>query len=278
MPIPISEFALLSQMTPQTLRHYHSEGLLVPEVDSDNGYRHYTFDQVHRAVVISTLRDADVSIADIRSVLDDPTELAALLERHQRKLDLERVAQDSAMSRAHELAAGWPAGAERHIAKSTAVRIRVPGEAMAADGSVVPSPVEDAAHALTAQLASAGITPLSAPWCTYALAIADDRAKTRTTAGPDWFCFVAVDSAADERMLSPDATLVTLPARTEVVISVAEVPSMNIFAAILDHVMRSTIERDLVPDVAVPRYVLGEERVEVCFTIEPLTDADRETL
>ena len=47
--LSISEFSEMCNLSPQTLRFYHSEGLLVPaDVNEQTGYRSYMFDQVER--------------------------------------------------------------------------------------------------------------------------------------------------------------------------------------------------------------------------------------
>lgn len=44
MSLSIKDFSEVSELSPQTLRFYHSEGLLVPaKVDDDTGYRYHDF-------------------------------------------------------------------------------------------------------------------------------------------------------------------------------------------------------------------------------------------
>ena len=45
--VTIGDFSRASYLSVKTLRHYHEIGLLEPsEVDPDNGYRHYSEDQI----------------------------------------------------------------------------------------------------------------------------------------------------------------------------------------------------------------------------------------
>lgn len=80
----ISTFARSVGLSPSALRLYAEQGLVVPaEVDGRTGYRYYSPAQQRRAVLVRRLRDADVSLADIRQVLDDPGENGvAILRRH----------------------------------------------------------------------------------------------------------------------------------------------------------------------------------------------------
>lgn len=65
----ISEFARQSGIHAQTLRRYHAQGLLVPEVDPHSGYRWYSSSQLHTARVIQSLRGAGCNVALIRAML-----------------------------------------------------------------------------------------------------------------------------------------------------------------------------------------------------------------
>ncbi|CAN5392617.1 MerR family transcriptional regulator [soil metagenome] len=68
----IGEFGRLTRLTTKALRIYDETGLLRPaEVDSRNGYRRYAADQLQTARLIGLLRGADVSLAEIASVLSD---------------------------------------------------------------------------------------------------------------------------------------------------------------------------------------------------------------
>jgi DNA-binding transcriptional MerR regulator/effector-binding domain-containing protein len=67
----VGEFSNLFQVDVQTLRYYDSIGLLVPAYrDSNNGYRHYRFDQVYQLASIRYLRRLGYSLKQIRDYLD----------------------------------------------------------------------------------------------------------------------------------------------------------------------------------------------------------------
>jgi DNA-binding transcriptional MerR regulator len=96
--ITIGEFSVASQLSVKTLRHYHEVGLLEPsEVDPSNGYRYYAEDQIPAAQVIRRLRDLQMPVAEVKSVLTAPNPEARnrLISAH-----LDRLEGDLARTRA----------------------------------------------------------------------------------------------------------------------------------------------------------------------------------
>jgi DNA-binding transcriptional MerR regulator len=94
MPLlSIGEFARRTRLTPKALRIYDRLGLLSPaSIDPATGYRRYREDDVRTGRLIGLLRGADLSLAEIGSVLDNP---ALAVERLQRlSLELERRQAD----------------------------------------------------------------------------------------------------------------------------------------------------------------------------------------
>lgn len=94
--LTIGEFATLTRLSVRTLRRYHSTGLLEPDtVDSSTGYRYYAAEQIPTAQVIHQLRQLDVPLAEVQSILatKDPQERAEVAARHLRRLEgeLERT-------------------------------------------------------------------------------------------------------------------------------------------------------------------------------------------
>lgn len=92
--ISTGAFAKLCGTTKHTLIHYDQMGVLSPAVVGDNGYRYYAPAQIEVFHVIESLRELDMSLADIRTYLDrrSPAEFAALLDR-QEKLLGEKIAR-----------------------------------------------------------------------------------------------------------------------------------------------------------------------------------------
>jgi DNA-binding transcriptional MerR regulator len=86
--MPIGRFSRLTGLTVKALRHYDELGLLRPAaVDPETGYRLYAPDQVGRAETIRTLRQLELPLDDIASILrgDDSAALRRILVDHQRR-------------------------------------------------------------------------------------------------------------------------------------------------------------------------------------------------
>ena len=88
--IPIGRFAQAARLSQKALRLYDENGLLPPvRVDEDSGYRYYDWRQVRRARRIALLRQAGMSLAEIRRFLDDPRRDA--LDAHRAQLQAEHA-------------------------------------------------------------------------------------------------------------------------------------------------------------------------------------------
>lgn len=97
--LSIGDFSRMTFLTVKALRHYHDVGLLEPaRIDPHSGYRFYRAEQVAPARLIRRLRDLDVPVDDVRTVLDAPDEesrdsvIVAHLDRMSRQL---RETQDT---------------------------------------------------------------------------------------------------------------------------------------------------------------------------------------
>jgi DNA-binding transcriptional MerR regulator len=119
--ITIGALARACGLTPSALRFYDDSGLLVPaEVDAATGYRYYTDDQRERAVLIRKLRDIDIGLDTVATILSaDPAEAARLLDEHV----------DAITRRAHE-AATTAAAIKSELAALP--RVSLPGALLAA--------------------------------------------------------------------------------------------------------------------------------------------------
>lgn len=88
--LTIGDFATLTRLSVRTLRRYHTAGLLVPDaVDPSTGYRYYAPEQIPTAQVIHQLRQLDVPLAEVETILatDDPQERAEVVAGHLRRLE-----------------------------------------------------------------------------------------------------------------------------------------------------------------------------------------------
>ncbi len=93
--LTIGDFSRMTYLSVKALRHYHEIGLLEPAtVDPDSGYRLYRPAQVATAQVIRRLRDLDMPLETVRTVLDAPDLDArnAVIVEHLRGME-RRLAQ-----------------------------------------------------------------------------------------------------------------------------------------------------------------------------------------
>ncbi|MCK0173808.1 MULTISPECIES: MerR family transcriptional regulator [Mycobacteriaceae] len=90
--LTIGEFATVTHLSVRTLRRYHEAGLLQPaRVDPSTGYRYYLPEQIPTAQVIHRLRELDVPLAEVGSILstDDPQQRAEVIAGHLQRLESE---------------------------------------------------------------------------------------------------------------------------------------------------------------------------------------------
>ncbi len=88
MRFSIGEFSLVTSISIKALRLYHEKGLLVPaEVYPDTGYRYYGEADFDRARSIRALKEFDFSLAEIKTLLDECSDEADMLEHLQQKLE-----------------------------------------------------------------------------------------------------------------------------------------------------------------------------------------------
>jgi DNA-binding transcriptional MerR regulator len=109
--LTIGAFATLTRLSVRTLRRYHEAGLLVPRtVDPFTGYRYYDVGQIPAAQVIHRLRELDVPLAEVRSIIetDDPGRRADLAEGHLKRLEDELVRTRAAVVSLRRLLAPDP--------------------------------------------------------------------------------------------------------------------------------------------------------------------------
>ncbi|MHC5375360.1 MerR family transcriptional regulator [Enterococcus sp. LJL120] len=85
--LTISQFSKAGRITAKTLRYYDEIGLLSPQkVNPDNGYRYYAVTQLADVAIIQRLKIYDCSLAEIRGVLQDATQLPVLLAEKEKQL------------------------------------------------------------------------------------------------------------------------------------------------------------------------------------------------
>jgi len=100
--MPIGEFSERSGLSAKRLRSYATAGLLVPAaVDASSGYRYYAPGQLRDAQLIDALRAAGVPLAEISSLLRDPS--AAQLEEWAELIDIDASQRQEALRAARRL-------------------------------------------------------------------------------------------------------------------------------------------------------------------------------
>jgi protein phosphatase len=102
----IGEFARRSRLSPKALRLYDELGLLEPaRVDDDSGYRYYSAAQLDRARLIAALRQLQIPLAEIKSIVGlEPEAAAERITEHWNATEARRVARrDLAHFYRHEL-------------------------------------------------------------------------------------------------------------------------------------------------------------------------------
>ncbi|WP_255247467.1 MerR family transcriptional regulator [Paucisalibacillus globulus] len=88
MGMKIHEFSERTGLSPSTLRFYDLKKLLEPQQRLENGYRIYTEEQVSHALMIHSLRLADINIEDIYHFMHSGTEeKERLISNWRREVD-----------------------------------------------------------------------------------------------------------------------------------------------------------------------------------------------
>lgn len=96
--LKIGEFSKLSHLTVKALRFYEKKGLLIPEtVDEWTGYRFYETRQLEDAAKIKAYRQLDLSIDEIKAVMDG-ADVKAVLAKKVRDLQSQREEIDVRLS------------------------------------------------------------------------------------------------------------------------------------------------------------------------------------
>ncbi|WP_406275650.1 MerR family transcriptional regulator [Streptomyces sp. NBC_00191] len=278
--LSISEFSEMCSLSPQTLRFYHSEGLLVPaDVNEQTGYRSYTFEQVEQAMLITVLRGTGMSVKLVRRALDEPDAAPALLQQHSTDVQLQRQAQDEAISEAQELFSLWPQARLRHAPEATVVSKLVPGPAAG------PHPFDwdeaDAAVTATVQevvktVVSCGAVVSGTPWRALAAETPEQKRQILTGEGPCWL--VKVPVTADEKAVAAlpgDVEVQIFEARDELSIFIPGKSSMAKYGTALSRLFMHPLEAAYV-DISRMRHLLHDEGVETTAAICELdgTNAD----
>lgn len=80
--LTVAELASIFGISSQTVRLYHKEGLLMPVSVDENGYRRYSYNQIHTLAMICYLRKVNQPIAKIRAYLQNDNVADSLAALH----------------------------------------------------------------------------------------------------------------------------------------------------------------------------------------------------
>lgn len=95
--LTIGEFSNICQVSTKTLRYYAAIDLLTPsEVNSENGYRYYSIDQLETMLLINRLKSYSFSLEEIKQILqaEKMHEESVLLMLLQKQKNLQKQMQD----------------------------------------------------------------------------------------------------------------------------------------------------------------------------------------
>lgn len=272
--LSISDFSEMCCLSPQTLRYYHSEGLLVPaDVDPQTGYRSYTFGQVEQAMLITSLRSTGMSIKLVRRALDEPDEAPALLREHVAEVEAQRQLQDEAISDTREFLGARPEVHRRHVPGATVVsRLALvePTGLDPYDWAAAEVTLGAAVDELIKTVESCGAVVSGAPWRTWARGTPEQRQ------GGDvpWLVTVPVDADPEALAALPDDVDVrTFEGGDELVIFLPGKTSMAKFATALSRLTTHPLD-NAYADLSRMRQVLHDDGVETALVVRQLEEAD----
>ncbi|MDR7276886.1 Clp protease N-terminal domain-containing protein [Catenuloplanes atrovinosus] len=269
--LSISEFSALCRLTPQALRFYHAEGLLVPAaVDERTGYRSYELRQVERAMLIAVLRGTEMSVALVRQAVDEPDAAAGLLEQHVTEVRRRRRLQDEAIGDAHAFLTSWPEVRTVHAPATTAVSATVPGVASGDDGyewAEADAACAGAVADLVRTVTACGAVVSGTPWRSWSMGVPDLHTGTGS---PDWPRLrVTVPVTAGEESLAAlpdDVEAWVFEARDELSVLIPGRGSTAKFGTALSRLLAHPLE-GAVADLSRMRQVLHPDGVETAVAI-----------
>ncbi|MEU3556109.1 MerR family transcriptional regulator [Streptomyces fragilis] len=276
--LSISEFSEMCHLPPQTLRFYHSEGLLVPsDVNERTGYRAYTFEQVEQAMLITALRGTGMSVKLVRRALDEPDVAPALLQQHSTEVHRQRQAQDEAISDARELLSSWPTVRLRHVPAMTVASKLVPGTWIGdspRDWAEIDAAVIATVQDVVKTVESCGVVVSGTPWRVWATEAPEQERQGRTAEGQRWL--VQIPITGDEETVTAlpgDITVQFFEARDELSIFIPGKSSMAKYGTALSRLFAHPLDAAFI-DVSRMRQLLHHDGVETTAAICTLDETD----
>ncbi|MEU3018558.1 MULTISPECIES: MerR family transcriptional regulator [unclassified Nocardiopsis] len=283
MSLSIKDFSEMSELSPQTLRFYHSEGLLVPAVvDDDTGYRYYDFEQVQDALLVSALRGTGMSVREVRLAVESPDTAAGLLDEHTEGLRRQRAAEDEAIATARSLLTVWPEVRRREVQEATVLSKAVAavpvekrrGQPERYDWDAVVAAVRAAVTELRALAEEQGAEVAGDPWFTWAGESHEQREAALTSEGPHWLAKLPVTADEGGRTaLAERVDVQVFEAREELAIHLPGRATMPKHATAQLR-LATQVPEGLFPDASTQRHILHEDGVETAVRLSPLSTAE----
>ncbi|KOU05114.1 hypothetical protein ADK86_07620 [Streptomyces sp. NRRL F-5755] len=275
--LSISDFSRMCCLSPQTLRFYHSEGLLVPaHVSEQTGYRSYTFDQVEQAMAITVLRGTGMPVKLVRQALDEPDTALNLLRQHHGELKRQRQAQDEAINDARELLTAWPQVQARHVPETTVISKPVPGSSLRDaqhDWGALDAAVGAAVQEMVRTVESLGAVVSGTPWRALARETPEQKRQLRTAEGPRWLVKVPLDADGTTLAALPgDIEVQTFEAREELSLFLPGKSSMPKYGTAISRLFAHPLDGAYV-DIGGLRQLLHDDGIETAVAIRRLDPA-----
>ncbi|MFG2527110.1 MerR family transcriptional regulator [Streptomyces sp. NPDC048516] len=272
--LSIGEFSEMCHLPPQTLRYYHSEGLLVPAgVDERTGYRSYLLEQVEQAMLITVLRGTGMSVRLVRRALDEPDAAPALLEQHSAEVERRRQAQDEAIRDARAFFRSWPKVRRRHVPEMTVASKPVPGTSAGRNQDEWEE--AEAAVAATVQdvvktVESCGAVVSGPPWRALAGETPEQSRQILAGEGPCWLVKVPVTADEDALAALPgDVEVQIFEARDELSLFIPGKSSIAKYCTALSRLIPHPLD-DAYADLTRMRHLLHDDGVETTAAITPI--------
>lgn len=95
--LSIGEFSNICKVSTKTLRYYAEIGLILPDaINSENGYRYYSIEQLEKMLLINRLKSYHFSLDEIKAILDSEEllEEKLFLALGRKKKDMEQKVQE----------------------------------------------------------------------------------------------------------------------------------------------------------------------------------------
>ncbi len=198
--VPIGEFSRLTHLSVKMLRHYHEIGLLEPhEIDPATSYRRYEVDQVPTALLIARLRQLDMPLPEITTVVRAGSDESrnAIIAEHLRRMEDELARTRDIVGSLRRLLSQPTIGYEFGYSEQAAQRVAAIVDHVTRDD--ISAWCAEAFPRLYGSLAAAGIRPAGPGAATY------DDAFFNEDAG-EVVAYLPVDGPAPA-----DLTSLTLP-------------------------------------------------------------------